>query len=433
MISPAGPTLIANSTLSGAAEGVTFDPALAEFILSTSQCKWPRTGDETCWFNATAISSTTDEIVRSFPLVTTTQPPFQPAGTVPAATFDPENGLLYFPEDFSYESLIAVNPANWTVSANITLPGPIGTPVYDPYNLDLYAPALYENGNLTIISGQTDQVMPTVVVGSNPGVPVIDPVDRDVYVPCQSNLSIISSSSNSVVASIPIEVGISPPTFDPSTGDLYGTDAYDDEVDVFNASTNALLQTIPVGVGASPVAYDSWNGQLYVSDGASGVVTVIGGNRSVEVIPSATAVPLDPIVGQATFFSAHASGGAQPYAWTWRFGDGSQSSTRDSNHSFESAGQFYSRVWVNDSDGRSTEIELVVDVKPPPVASSEIPLTLAALVVTLALAVVAAILILSRGRRRGRLEKTSAEESLPSEHHRTKAAKAENVPAQEEA
>nr|MDQ3968250.1 PKD domain-containing protein [Thermoproteota archaeon] len=84
----------------------------------------------------------------------------------------------------------------------------------------------------------------------------------------------------------------------------------------------------------------------------------------VETIPSGTGG-----VAPATFeFEAEVTGGMEPYAISWDFGDGSVEVDDDETveHTFDVAGTYSVGAIVADSSGRTTSDSILITVEPPP-------------------------------------------------------------------
>jgi PKD repeat protein len=67
----------------------------------------------------------------------------------------------------------------------------------------------------------------------------------------------------------------------------------------------------------------------------------------------------------ATFrFSAHITGGTEPYTISWNFGNGSEGSQEQSvEHTFDEAGTYNVAVIVTDSDGETASDSLEITVE----------------------------------------------------------------------
>jgi PKD repeat protein len=108
--------------------------------------------------------------------------------------------------------------------------------------------------------------------------------------------------------------------------------------------TVSLLVTDPGGRSADSSSRVSVSGPLTVTE---------------QLVPN----PTD--VGVPTRFSANASGGSPPYTYSWRFGDGSNSSLVQPTHIYSTSGLDTASVWVNDSVGLSVAKTSLVRVNPP--------------------------------------------------------------------
>ncbi|HJY10844.1 MAG TPA: PKD domain-containing protein, partial [Nitrososphaeraceae archaeon] len=69
-------------------------------------------------------------------------------------------------------------------------------------------------------------------------------------------------------------------------------------------------------------------------------------------------------VAPATFrFSAHITGGTEPYTVSWDFGDGSEGSEEQSvEHTFDEVGTYNVAVTLSDSDGETASDSLEITV-----------------------------------------------------------------------
>ncbi|TMI16818.1 PKD domain-containing protein, partial [Candidatus Bathyarchaeota archaeon] len=81
---------------------------------------------------------------------------------------------------------------------------------------------------------------------------------------------------------------------------------------------------------------------------------------------SFTFSPANPQVGQAVSFTASASGGTQPYAYSWTFGDGGIGSGSSVTHSYQAAGSYNVVLTVIDAGGQTAKSTQTVTVSNPP-------------------------------------------------------------------
>jgi PKD repeat protein len=74
-------------------------------------------------------------------------------------------------------------------------------------------------------------------------------------------------------------------------------------------------------------------------------------------------------IAPATFeFEANVTGGAEPYTYSWDFGDGSVESDDDEtvDHTFDQAGTYNVDLTVTDSSGRTASDSILITVEAPP-------------------------------------------------------------------
>lgn len=93
---------------------------------------------------------------------------------------------------------------------------------------------------------------------------------------------------------------------------------------------------------------------------SSAVVTVTAPALSVTLAVS----PTDPNASQIVSFASFTTGGVQPYAYSWVFGDGGRSGARDPTHTFNLSGSFTVHLYVTDADGKNASTHVSVTVTP---------------------------------------------------------------------
>src|SRR5205807_838929 len=81
---------------------------------------------------------------------------------------------------------------------------------------------------------------------------------------------------------------------------------------------------------------------------------------------SFTFSPANPHVGQAVSFTGSASGGTQPYTYSWTFGDGGIGSGSSVTHSYHAAGSYNVVLTVIDAAGQTASSTQTVTVSNPP-------------------------------------------------------------------
>lgn len=101
-----------------------------------------------------------------------------------------------------------------------------------------------------------------------------------------------------------------------------------------------------------------------------------GGSARVELsMTVSAATPLrvtawaDPTIGTVPLtvqFSAEATGGAPPYAFSWIFGDEGWSAEQNPEHVYSWPSEFHATVWVSDEEGNSAYDEVVITVVDQP-------------------------------------------------------------------
>jgi hypothetical protein len=99
-------------------------------------------------------------------------------------------------------------------------------------------------------------------------------------------------------------------------------------------------------------------------------------------------------VGQAGAFTAAASGGLQPYSYSWKFGDGASSTGATVNHTYQTSGDFNVTLTITDSSGQSRTVSKILSVAPVAGGGSSI---LSVLSSPLVLGVIAAVIVAAVG------------------------------------
>ncbi len=90
-------------------------------------------------------------------------------------------------------------------------------------------------------------------------------------------------------------------------------------------------------------------------------------NVTVNPLPTVGASAVYPNVdmGVLDTFTATTSGGTAPFAYAWRFGDGTAGTGVTTAHAFTALGTYQVAVWANDSVGNSAHSTLPITVFPP--------------------------------------------------------------------
>jgi len=114
----------------------------------------------------------------------------------------------------------------------------------------------------------------------------------------------------------------------------------------------------------------NWNSGQGVSLAYSGVSPDIGAyEHEIQSPPLIASSASSTDSGEAPLtveFTASASGGATPYSFHWDFGDGTDSTEQNPNHTYSQAGTFAADLTVTDGTGKSDSDSLTIRVDAPP-------------------------------------------------------------------
>ncbi len=141
----------------------------------------------------------------------------------------------------------------------------------------------------------------------------------------------------------------------------------------------ALPATYPISAPSCPgYTFGQWvaTGSLSLTDPLlSSTSAVVGGvqpNATVSaeffstgsggLALSVSASPSSGVAPLTVAFVSSVSGGAPPYTYLWRFGDGSTSGAPDPSHVFVSSGSYFSTLFVTDSSQSSIQQGIQIDV-----------------------------------------------------------------------
>ena len=210
-------------------------------------------------------------------------------GVAPAATFDPDNGMVYVVSDYSYYNVTELDPAThrW-VGSSPGIPGaPWGGIAYSPGSGRLLLAGevdAYSSGFLLMTPSL--QVVGQPISAAYPSQSYYDPSTGHLFVlqngiGSYGNASVIDPTTGKILGYVP--AGVSPHAIwvDPNTG--YGYIAnfgpppagHVENLTIFNAHTFATTGSIPVGTDPFAMVYDPVTGYLYVSNGGSDNISVI--------------------------------------------------------------------------------------------------------------------------------------------------------------
>lgn len=181
----------------------------------------------------------------------------------------------------------------------------------------------------------------------------------------------------------------------------------------FGDHSTASTAASPSHTYASAGSYVVW---LNVTD-ADGMVAASHSTVAVTAAAlavTATANPVTGVTGELLNFTAVASGGQNPYTYSWVFGDGGTSTSATTTHAYTTAGAHTATVWVNDSSGGSVHGTVTVTITAAGggnnnngggTSSSSSPLSGSTLWILIALivivVVVAVAVMMMRGRKGG--------------------------------
>ncbi len=210
-------------------------------------------------------------------------------GVAPAATFDPDNGMVYVVSDYSSYNVTELNPSThrWVASSPPIPPTPWGGIAYSHQSGRLLLAGEVEDySSGFLLMTPSLQVVGQPLTAAYPGLTYYDPSTGYLFVletglGLTGNASVVDPTTGKILGYV--AAGLSPHSIwvDPNTG--YGYIAnfgpppagHVDNLTVFNARTFATTGSIPVGVDPYSLTYDPDTGYLYVVNSASANITVI--------------------------------------------------------------------------------------------------------------------------------------------------------------
>ncbi len=210
-------------------------------------------------------------------------------GVAPAATFDPDNGMVYVVTDYPNYNVTELDPAThrWVASSPAIPPTPWGGIAYSHQSGRLLLAGEVEDySSGFLLMTPTLQVVGQPLTADYPGLTYYDPSTGFLFVletglGLYGNASVVDPTTGKILGYV--AAGLSPHSIwvDPNTG--YGYIAnfgpppagHVDNLTVFNARTFATTGSIPVGVDPYSLTYDPDTGYLYVVNSASANITVI--------------------------------------------------------------------------------------------------------------------------------------------------------------
>jgi DNA-binding beta-propeller fold protein YncE len=210
-------------------------------------------------------------------------------GTAPAATFDPNNGMIYVLTDYANFNVTELDPAThkW-VASSPPIPGvPYGGIAYSNVSGRLLLAGDVETGSSGfLLMSPTLAIVGQPLTATYPGQSYFDPSTGYLFVPMPGvggtgNVTVINPNTGKVLGFVP--AGVSPESVwvDPTTGFGYVANfgppasGHVDNLTVFNARTFADTGSIPVGAEPYCMTYDPATGYLYISNDESTNITVL--------------------------------------------------------------------------------------------------------------------------------------------------------------
>jgi outer membrane protein assembly factor BamB len=127
------------------------------------------------------------------------------------------------------------------------------------------------------------------------------------------------------------------------------------ELYILSAANGRSLykSTCAFGMQSDPTVAE---GKIFI--GCNGYLNAYG----VGLTSGATAVPTTGTVPLQVAFSTTAHGGTPPYSYAWKFGDGTGAQVASTSHTYRTTGTFHAMIWVNDSEGNSSNNQFAITV-----------------------------------------------------------------------
>lgn len=259
--------------------------APARVFPGTTSATWVSTLDQ-AWFggyytgNISVVYGSNGSLATSFRLGGA---PFGPT------VFDPVNGTV-ITAGSTRSSTFTVLPQIWYSGPGATYPTvtyPISI-LYDPLNGNLYLGAGGYSGGasnatsqIEVFSTHTNSQVVRVIGGAIVAALVLDPVNGDVYGfnAYSDNVTVVSGTTNKIVRTIPFatpiaEVGSSA-VYDPVTELVYITEPQLDQVWLFDPVSGNVVGKLAVGVGPEGIVYDYEGGYVAVANALSGTISIL--------------------------------------------------------------------------------------------------------------------------------------------------------------
>jgi len=200
--------------------------------------------------------------------------------------------------DYEADEVTFINMTTNQVTANVSVGiTPIGI-AYDPVNQNVYVvncgPGCItpggSNGSVYVLNGTSDSFITSIPVGVCPVEARYDSFSNEIIVadstctaPSLGNLSVIDPNSNSVVRTVSMGEYPWGVAVDPTSGLVYVTNYYSNNVTIVNGTTWATVAAVGSGEFPSGATVDPRNGVVYVADWGGNDVAVVNGTTGVEV------------------------------------------------------------------------------------------------------------------------------------------------------
>ena len=195
--------------------------------------------------SVTVMSDSNNDVILTIPLATLAQDPLnEHLKDVPSdILYDPGKNAVYATH---FNAIEVIDDRTHTITATI--------PIQKPYNQTFGA------GELVYDSGK-----------------------GEIFVCDRSNkVYVINDTTNTVSATITVQDGhngdLRDMAYDPTTGEIYVSNAWYNTVAVISDATNTVVATVPVGNGCNGVAYaptENGTGLIYVANTGSNTISVI--------------------------------------------------------------------------------------------------------------------------------------------------------------
>jgi len=274
--------------------------------------------------------------------------------------------------DTETNKVTATVPARW--APNGIAVNPTGRRIY----------VTNDNSNVSIIDTVTNTVIAAVNVGDSLTGVAVTPDGKKVYV-AKYNRNIIfeiDALSNKVTAKVLVGNGPQGVAVTPDGKKVYVANYVDGTVSVIDIKTNKVTDTVNVGKFPLGVSVTSDGTKLYVANEGSDNVSIIDTitNKvinTVNVGPGPRAFgqficPLPSIEGlPVANFISNVTSGFSPLsvqftdlsenitAWSWDFGDGTNSTERNPTHTYSAAGTRNVKLVVSNAYGTDSKSAII--------------------------------------------------------------------------